>query len=140
MKYGIKAYGSTDWFNTKKEYEDYLMEWIANTEGAERDRAVDALSNLLAGIPYTDTDGGGQTAPIAPVEEKELPEELTDEEMDRIDHIQNLTHKYINDMLPGGREIGWDLDLIDRVIEAVWKEIEDKNVCTEMEFYPYRER
>ena len=86
-------------------------------------------------------DGDGMTAPVSPVgEKKELPEELTDGEMDRIDRIQNLTYRYINDMLPDGREIGWDLDLIDRVIEAVWKEIEDKNVCTEMEFYPYRER
>lgn len=68
-----------------------------------------------------------------------MDKELTDEELERIDLLHNETYDFINRILPGGREIGWDLNLIDNVIEAVWNGIKDWNVCTEMEFYPYRE-
>lgn len=54
--YGVKAYGSTDWFNSEKEMRKYLIDWMMNTEGAQRDRAVDALLNLELGITFTDTD------------------------------------------------------------------------------------
>ena len=56
--YGIKAYGSEHRFRTRKAFESYLMEWIAGTDGAERDRAVDALANLNSGVKFTDTDAG----------------------------------------------------------------------------------
>ena len=55
-KYGIKAYGSWHRFDTEDEFREYLSKWIAGTEGAERDRAVNALANLDAGICETDTD------------------------------------------------------------------------------------
>ena len=54
--YGIKAYGKWEKFRTKAAYRKYLMEWIAGTDGSERDRAVDALANLEEGIDMTDTD------------------------------------------------------------------------------------
>lgn len=57
-KYGVRAYGRWFCFWTKAEYEEYLMTWIAGTEGAERDRAVDALSRLRSGHAFTDTDKG----------------------------------------------------------------------------------
>ncbi len=57
-KYGIKAYGNSFRFTSKNKFRAYLMEWIAGTDGAERDRAVRALGNLESGIPYTDTDTG----------------------------------------------------------------------------------
>lgn len=56
VQYGIKAYGSWQHFKSKSEFRKYLMKWISATEGAERDRAVQALDNLEAGIPVTDTD------------------------------------------------------------------------------------
>ncbi len=56
MNYAIKAYGDTQVFKSKAAFRRYLMEWIAGTDGAERDRAVRALCNLEAGINYTDTD------------------------------------------------------------------------------------
>lgn len=55
-QYGIKAYGRTARFATQEECIAFLLEWIANTDGAERDRADTALVNLLGGIPFTDTD------------------------------------------------------------------------------------
>lgn len=55
-KYGIKAYGKWSRFGSESEYKSYLMEWIAGTEGAERDRAVDALRALAAGSAEYDSD------------------------------------------------------------------------------------
>ena len=69
----------------------------------------------------------------------DMNSELTDKEMDRIDHIQQLTYDYILEMLPDGKAVEYDLDMIDDVIEAVWGAIKDREICTEMEFYPYRE-
>ena len=55
-KYGIKAYGEWTYYTSKEKFRRYLMDWIMATEGAERDRAVAALSNLEQGINLTDTD------------------------------------------------------------------------------------
>ena len=55
-QYGIKAYGKTFSFATQEEFVGYLLDWIANTDGSERDRAVDALVNLRRGNTFTDTD------------------------------------------------------------------------------------
>ncbi len=56
MKYGLRAYGTETRFASKAAFKRYLLEWMANTDGAERTRAVDALLNLEAGIPFTNTD------------------------------------------------------------------------------------
>jgi hypothetical protein len=56
VPYGIKAYGSWKYFDSKAKFRRYLMDWIAATEGAEQSRAVAALSNLDQGITLTDTD------------------------------------------------------------------------------------
>ena len=55
-EFGIKAYGTTQWFSTKTAFKNYLMKWISRTDGAERNRAVNALTNLECGIFFTDTD------------------------------------------------------------------------------------
>lgn len=54
--YGIKAYTHWHTFDTKAEYEAYLMDWIAGTDGSERDRAVNALAALHAGQKKYDSD------------------------------------------------------------------------------------
>jgi hypothetical protein len=56
MVYGFKAYGTIDWFYYKEDMRKYLMDWMMNTEGAELDRAVEALLNLERGITFTNTD------------------------------------------------------------------------------------
>lgn len=57
-KYGIKAYGKTTRFPTRQQFNDYLIEWMCGTEGAEQERATRAYVNLMGGIPFTDTDAG----------------------------------------------------------------------------------
>ena len=58
-KYGIKAYGKWEYFPTMKAYQTHLMEWMRNTDGAERDRAVNALTALAAGQKLYDSDQEG---------------------------------------------------------------------------------
>lgn len=58
MKCGIIAYGKAISFNSKKKFEEYLVEWMSHTSGSERDRAVDAFVNLRQGFNFTDTDRG----------------------------------------------------------------------------------
>ena len=70
LPYGIKAYGHEHRFKTKREFKAYLMDWIAGTDGAERDRAVDALTNLECGVKFTDTDKPEE--PLTPEELAEL--------------------------------------------------------------------
>lgn len=72
-------------------------------------------------------------------EVKNLDEELTEKEMERIDTVHEEVFNFINRILPNGKKVKWDLDLIISVAEAVWRCLEDRNICTEMEFYPYRE-
>lgn len=52
------AYGKPKTFKSKKKFEDYLVDLMSKTEGAERDRAVDAFVNLRQGFRFTDTDKG----------------------------------------------------------------------------------
>lgn len=52
------AYGKSKTFKSKKKFEDYLVDLMSKTEGAERDRAVDAFVNLRQGFRFTDTDKG----------------------------------------------------------------------------------
>jgi len=58
MLCGIRAYGKSFTFKSKKKFQEYLIDWIVKTERSERDRAVMALSNLREGYNFTDTDGG----------------------------------------------------------------------------------
>lgn len=69
-KIGIKAYGHEHLFKNNREFRAYLMDWIAGTDGAELDRAVDALKNLECGVTYTDTDAPDE--PLTPEEFNEL--------------------------------------------------------------------
>lgn len=71
-----------------------------------------------------------------------MDKELTDAEIERIDLLHNETHDYLRRIIPAyAAQYGdsWNIDLIDRVCEAVWEEIKDTGWMTEGEFYPYRE-
>lgn len=73
--YGIKAYGKWTRFATADEYEHYLNDWIAGTDGHEQDRAIKALSDLLVGKKTTDTDKMPEAVPVPKPETKPLTDE-----------------------------------------------------------------
>ena len=80
LAYGIKAYGKWTRFATAEEYEKYLNEWIAGTDGHEQDRAIKALSDLLVGVKTTDTDKMPEAVPVPKPEPKSEAKPLTAEE------------------------------------------------------------
>lgn len=69
-------------------------------------------------------------------------DEMTDAELYRIDLLHDATDEYLAKILnfEGGYVEGeYDLDLIDRVLDAVWEGIKDRDWMTEREFYPWEE-
>jgi hypothetical protein len=53
---GVKMYGKFFLFNSRRKFADFLRQGISNCEGSERERFVKALSNLMDGKRFTDTD------------------------------------------------------------------------------------
>lgn len=54
--YGVKMYGKIFLFNSRRKFADFLRQGISRCEGSERERFVKALSNLMNGKRFTDTD------------------------------------------------------------------------------------
>ena len=54
--WGIRAYGRDFRFRTRREYLKYLQDWMAKTEGSERERAVVAYIALSRGVKFTNSD------------------------------------------------------------------------------------
>ena len=67
--------------------------------------------------------------------------ELTDKEMERIDFVQNATFEYLKSLLPPAKadKLEWDLDMLMYIIESAGEVLEEKGLCAEEEFYPYRD-
>lgn len=55
-QYGVKMYGKFFLFNSRRKFADFLRQGISRCEGSERERFVKALSNLMDGERFTDTD------------------------------------------------------------------------------------
>lgn len=68
---------------------------------------------------------------------------LSFEEVKRLDFLYDEVETFVNKILPKGKSIEEDdpewPEIRDRVLETVWDCIKDRNICTEREFYPYRE-
>lgn len=66
-------------------------------------------------------------------------EELTDEETERQDFVDNAIFDLIQQLNPSGKELEWDINIISHVREAIQHCLVDKLKLTdEYTFYPYR--
>lgn len=65
--------------------------------------------------------------------------ELTDKEVERLDFITDRVRSFINEILPDGKKTEVDPDLTDNVITAIWDCLKDRGICTENDFYPFRD-
>jgi hypothetical protein len=65
--------------------------------------------------------------------------ELTKEQIERQDFVDNATFNFINSIIPNENQIQWDIDSIAQVREKVWDVIKFRNICSEQEFYPFIE-
>ena len=65
--------------------------------------------------------------------------ELTKEQIERQDFVDNATFNFINSIIPNENQIQWDIDSIAQVREKVWDVIKFRNICSEQDFYPFIE-
>ena len=68
-----------------------------------------------------------------------MTKELTDTQLERIDLLHNEIFDFINRILPNHKTISWDMGLIGQVAESLSTILSSKGICSEMDFYPYRE-
>ena len=55
--------------------------------------------------------------------------ELTKEQIERQDFVDNATFNFINSIIPNENQIQWDIDSIAQVREKVWDVIKFRNIC-----------
>jgi hypothetical protein len=67
--------------------------------------------------------------------------ELTQQQIDRQDFVDNNILEFLNSMQPEKRgTIEHDIELVGKVRDAIQEVlVDDLHMCTEMEFYPYIE-
>lgn len=63
--------------------------------------------------------------------------ELTAQQIERQDFVDNAIFELINDLIPSDKEMEWDIDVIGWIRDALQSQLVSKNFCTEQEFYPY---
>lgn len=62
--------------------------------------------------------------------------ELTRQQLERQDFVDNLIYELINELIPSEKEMGWNIEVIGEVRDAIQSQLVEKGVCTEQEFYP----
>lgn len=62
--------------------------------------------------------------------------ELTNEQIERQDFVDNAIFNLINELIPSGKEMGWDIETIGEIRDAIQSQLIKRGFCTEQEFYP----
>jgi len=65
-----------------------------------------------------------------------MPDELTDEQLERQDFVDNAIFSLIQQLNPTSKVIDWDIEMIGNVRDAIVKELKNKLKITEFEIYP----
>lgn len=65
--------------------------------------------------------------------------ELTDQQIARQDYVDNAIYDLINELIPSDKEIGWDIEAIGAVRDAIQSKLVERGLCTEQVFYPFIE-
>ena len=63
--------------------------------------------------------------------------ELTGQQIERQDFVDNAIFNLINELIPSGKEMEWDIDSIGEIRDSIQSQLVEKGFCTEKEFYPY---
>lgn len=62
--------------------------------------------------------------------------ELTDEQIDRQDLVDNAIFSLLNEIIPSKVDLNWDIELIGNVRDCIQREFTERNICSAQEFYP----
>lgn len=65
--------------------------------------------------------------------------ELTKQQIKRQDFVDNTIFDLINELIPSGKEMGWDIEAVGEIRDAIQSQLVNRGLCTEQEFYPYIE-
>ena len=68
----------------------------------------------------------------------ETNQEFTNAEIEH-NFVHNEIHDLINRLNPKGTEVEWDMEVIGQISDIIEEHFVSKKICTDMEFYPYRE-
>lgn len=63
--------------------------------------------------------------------------ELTEQQIERQDYVDNAIFDLINELIPSDKEMEWNIEVIGEVRDAIQSQLVDRGFCTEQEFYPY---
>lgn len=63
--------------------------------------------------------------------------ELTKLQKERQDLVDNAIFNLINELVPSDNEMGWDIEAIGEIRDAIQSQLVTRGFCTEQEFYPY---
>ncbi len=61
---------------------------------------------------------------------------LTKQQIDRQDFVDNQIFELIQKFLPPSKQIGWDIEVIGAVRDAMREQLVKKQIISEEEFYP----
>lgn len=79
--------------------------------------------------------------PLTDEQDSELKnQELTDVQITRLDFVHNAIFNLMQDLVPDGKELEWDISIISEVADDICDYLVKKRICTEMEFAPFVER
>jgi len=67
-------------------------------------------------------------------------QELTDVQITRLDFVHNAIFNLMQDLVPDGKELEWDISIISEVADDICDYLVKNGICTEMEFAPFVER
>lgn len=65
--------------------------------------------------------------------------ELTAQQIERHDFVDNAIFELINELILSEKEMEWDIEAIGEIRDAIQSQLVEKGFCTKQEFYPYIE-
>ena len=65
-----------------------------------------------------------------------MPDEMTDEQLERQDFVDNAIFSLIQDINPTAEAISWDIEMIGNIRDVIVEELQKKSGITEFEIYP----
>jgi len=65
--------------------------------------------------------------------------ELTLEQIERQDFVDNAIYDLLNEVAPSDHEIPWNIEMIGDVRDIIQTKLVERGICTAQEFYPFIE-
>ena len=65
--------------------------------------------------------------------------ELTKQQIERQDFVDNSIFELINELIPSDKEMDWDIEAIGEIRDSIQSQLVSRGFCSEQEFYPYIE-